>query len=379
MTKQKITAKALAEDIRAGMSNKEIMQKYAISGENLKRLFNQLLDAKIVDKSEILDRPKKTSAAPSPKSGPLPVPQQKTVEANPELSKSEEEKESEDEVPMIRTCLQCGYKAAPWTGDCPQCGNSDAELVDHIYGNDPVAIIARFFASALFGFFVSVVVRYTLGRIIYLPLPVYLVLIVVWGIIGIFKYDEMTDLSREMYEWFIRNRSRAAIGTIIVAVIFYSITFMFSGMFSGTSDYSDSDFNSGRGAPDPESAVSQYYTAKFIDKNAGEAVEYLSNDSKVGLCTDCREMISDEAFSDDLEVLSSDDLKLSDEELIIKIIQREIEDMDYNEEYEGIDFTDFEITETKPMMGISAVTMRIGENNTTFFVSKEGDNWYVNQ
>jgi len=181
MTKQKITAKALAEDIRAGMSNKEIMQKYAISGENLKRLFNQLLDAKIVDKSEILDRPKKTSAAPSPKSGPLPVPQQKTVEANPELSKSEEEKESEDEVPMIRTCLQCGYKAAPWTGDCPQCGNSDAELVDHIYGNDPVAIIARFFASALFGFFVSVVVRYTLGRIIYLPLPVYLVLIVVWG------------------------------------------------------------------------------------------------------------------------------------------------------------------------------------------------------
>jgi len=51
--KRKIPANEFADDIRSGMSNDALMQKYRLSIEGLASVFKKLLEANILDKSEL--------------------------------------------------------------------------------------------------------------------------------------------------------------------------------------------------------------------------------------------------------------------------------------------------------------------------------------
>ncbi len=54
--KRKIKAKEIVADIKAGMTDRELMSKYNISENALKGIFNKLVDAGTIKKSEIEER-----------------------------------------------------------------------------------------------------------------------------------------------------------------------------------------------------------------------------------------------------------------------------------------------------------------------------------
>jgi len=56
MEKRKVSAKALVEDIRSGMSDLELMKKYDLSSERLQTLFKQLLDRGLATEPELYGR-----------------------------------------------------------------------------------------------------------------------------------------------------------------------------------------------------------------------------------------------------------------------------------------------------------------------------------
>jgi hypothetical protein len=54
--KKKVSAKAAVADIRSGMSDADLMSKYALSSAGLQSLFDKLVSAGFIDLSEILER-----------------------------------------------------------------------------------------------------------------------------------------------------------------------------------------------------------------------------------------------------------------------------------------------------------------------------------
>lgn len=53
MSKRTIKAKELVADIRLGMTNRDLMDKYRVSLDKLQNIFRQLLDAHSVERSEL--------------------------------------------------------------------------------------------------------------------------------------------------------------------------------------------------------------------------------------------------------------------------------------------------------------------------------------
>ena len=56
MAKVKIDAKTALEDIRAGMSDSALMDKHKLSAMGLQSLFDKLLQAGVVSRSELEER-----------------------------------------------------------------------------------------------------------------------------------------------------------------------------------------------------------------------------------------------------------------------------------------------------------------------------------
>jgi hypothetical protein len=56
LPKRKISSRDIVNDIRTGMSDTELMQKYKLSSRGLQSIFSKLLEAKAVDPSEIYER-----------------------------------------------------------------------------------------------------------------------------------------------------------------------------------------------------------------------------------------------------------------------------------------------------------------------------------
>lgn len=56
--RRKISAKEVVEDIRNGMTQTDLMKKYALSFEGLFSLLNKMVDAGLLTQSEVDDRPR---------------------------------------------------------------------------------------------------------------------------------------------------------------------------------------------------------------------------------------------------------------------------------------------------------------------------------
>lgn len=55
-TKRKLRAKEVLADIKAGMSNTELMERYSLSGKGLRKVFQKLLEAKALTEAEVDER-----------------------------------------------------------------------------------------------------------------------------------------------------------------------------------------------------------------------------------------------------------------------------------------------------------------------------------
>jgi hypothetical protein len=81
MSKQKIGAREAVNDIKSGMSNDELMQKYHLTAKGLESLFQKVVQAGLLEKSFLLNR---EAAGPSdaiPAKTPAPVPTTTAYEA----------------------------------------------------------------------------------------------------------------------------------------------------------------------------------------------------------------------------------------------------------------------------------------------------------
>ena len=56
MEKRKITAREVLKDIRSGASDSELMKKYSLSAQGLQSIFDKLLRAGVITKTEIEER-----------------------------------------------------------------------------------------------------------------------------------------------------------------------------------------------------------------------------------------------------------------------------------------------------------------------------------
>ena len=54
--KRKIKVKPFVKDLRAGMGDKELMEKYAVSEGQLHKVFQRLVDAGVIDEMELFMR-----------------------------------------------------------------------------------------------------------------------------------------------------------------------------------------------------------------------------------------------------------------------------------------------------------------------------------
>ncbi len=89
MAKVKIDAKTALEDIRAGMSDSALMDKHKLSAMGLQSLFDKLLQAGVISRSELEER--------------IPL-SQKSVDIE------------------IYRCPACGMPQFSEFDECPQCG-----------------------------------------------------------------------------------------------------------------------------------------------------------------------------------------------------------------------------------------------------------------
>ncbi|MFH0825033.1 MAG: hypothetical protein V2B18_19955 [Pseudomonadota bacterium] len=58
MSKRRIRAKDLVEDIRLGLDDNSLMSKYDITGDQLERIFGKLVDANFLTALELHERAK---------------------------------------------------------------------------------------------------------------------------------------------------------------------------------------------------------------------------------------------------------------------------------------------------------------------------------
>jgi uncharacterized paraquat-inducible protein A len=98
---KKISAKAIMTDLKAGMSDTELMGKYNISFQGLQDLFGKLVDAKLATRAYFDNRARKQ------------VGLMKKQETN-------------------RTCPYCGYTSAEQFTRCPRCHNDVSDWLDTV-------------------------------------------------------------------------------------------------------------------------------------------------------------------------------------------------------------------------------------------------------
>lgn len=98
---KKISAKAIMSDLKAGLSDSELMHKYGISFQGLQDLFSKLMEAKLATKA-YFEKRAVTQAMLHPK---------------------------EDEA---RTCPYCGFSSDDQFTRCPRCGQDVTEWLDTV-------------------------------------------------------------------------------------------------------------------------------------------------------------------------------------------------------------------------------------------------------
>ncbi|MFY9399595.1 MAG: hypothetical protein WAR22_14655 [Desulfomonilia bacterium] len=92
-------------------------------------------------------------------------------------------------------------------GGCPE---PSAGGLSTVHGYDLPSLTIRFLLAAMFGVFIDIVLACLAGIVLlmgYRPglgwlAPTLLAVPVVWGVLGIFYFDEMLDLGREIVERF---------------------------------------------------------------------------------------------------------------------------------------------------------------------------------
>ena len=57
MTKRQVKAKEILEDLRAGFTDDQLMEKYRLSPTGLKSLFDKMVEAKVMSEDEYAWRP----------------------------------------------------------------------------------------------------------------------------------------------------------------------------------------------------------------------------------------------------------------------------------------------------------------------------------
>jgi hypothetical protein len=100
-TTKKISAKAIMSDLKAGLSDSELMQRYGISFQGLQDLFSKLVEAKLATKA-YFEKRAMTQAGFGPK---------------------------EDKR---RTCPYCGFSSGSAFTSCPRCGQDVTEWLDTV-------------------------------------------------------------------------------------------------------------------------------------------------------------------------------------------------------------------------------------------------------
>ncbi|MDQ7783753.1 MAG: hypothetical protein RDU20_12790 [Desulfomonilaceae bacterium] len=110
-TGQVIRAVDAIADIRAGMPDSELMEKYRLSSKGLQDLFEQLVKAKLVAPTEIERRMPSVD---------------KTVDLRDfmtDMDWDELLEEPEEEIPAVWTCPSCGASKDTEYKVCPECGH----------------------------------------------------------------------------------------------------------------------------------------------------------------------------------------------------------------------------------------------------------------
>ena len=98
MSKQKISAKDLIADLRAGMDDPALMKKYGLSAQGLQSAFKKLVEAKALKQSELENR--------------VPL--------------------AEKTVDLVWKCPACGKPQTREFDECPECGIIVSKLKDAI-------------------------------------------------------------------------------------------------------------------------------------------------------------------------------------------------------------------------------------------------------
>lgn len=98
---KKISAKAIMQDLKAGLSDKDLMEKYGITFQAVQDVFSQLVKAGLASQDYFHKR-----------------------SMNQPSRKPPEENES--------TCPYCGYSEAGEFAKCPNCGQDVSEWLDTV-------------------------------------------------------------------------------------------------------------------------------------------------------------------------------------------------------------------------------------------------------
>jgi hypothetical protein len=118
--KQKVNAKKFLEDFRAGKSETELMEAYGLNRVTLEKLFNLLIDKKLLDHSEM--RPMRIDAplrnAQRPRVTQITQPPGPIEQTVPYTGVSERAAHYDS-----TQCPQCGAAVSKRVLTCPECGH----------------------------------------------------------------------------------------------------------------------------------------------------------------------------------------------------------------------------------------------------------------
>jgi len=95
---KKISAKAIMTDLKAGVSDSDLMRKYGLSFQGLQDLFQKLMDAGLATKAYFEKR------------------------AMSQVGQRKEE--------TVRTCPYCGYSSLDQFKECPRCHQDISDWLD---------------------------------------------------------------------------------------------------------------------------------------------------------------------------------------------------------------------------------------------------------
>lgn len=98
---KKINAKAIMTDLKDGLTDGQLMEKYALSFQGLQDLFSKLVEAKLATRAYFDKRAMKQTKGPA----------------------------QEDE---LTTCPYCGYSSDAVFDRCPQCNQDTSEWLDTV-------------------------------------------------------------------------------------------------------------------------------------------------------------------------------------------------------------------------------------------------------